>query len=205
MLVDDHEFFRKGLGLVINNSGFAEVAGEAGDGTAFLEQLEKIRPDLVFMDINMPGMNGTEATRKALEKYPDLKIIALTMFGEEAYLMNMIEAGVSGFLLKTIKQADLERAIRIVAAGNQYYSEELLAHFTKRIADPNDEKPKISPREAEILQCMVKGMSNHEIANQLFISERTVNVHKYNLMQKTASRNAVELVIFAIRNRIVEI
>ena len=115
MIVDDHEIFRKGLAMVINKSKNMKVTAEAKDGSEFLDVIEKIKPDIIFMDIQMPVMNGIEATKAALSKYPTLKIVALSMFGEEEYLQNMVDAGVQGFLLKNISKEDLYRAIQLIS------------------------------------------------------------------------------------------
>ncbi|MDO8896419.1 MAG: response regulator transcription factor, partial [Bacteroidales bacterium] len=125
IIVDDHEIFRSGLKMVINKLGYAKVVAEAADGAEFLRLLEQEETDLVLMDIEMPVMNGVEATRKAIEKYPGIKIIALTMFKEDAYIQSMIEAGVKGFLIKNIRKEVLDRALQAVYNGKTYYSEEL--------------------------------------------------------------------------------
>jgi len=126
ILVDDHLIFRQGLKSIISNENFAEVIGEASSGIEFLELLKNNRPDVVLMDIDMPYMNGMEATRKALEMAPDMKIIAVTMFGDEEYYYKMIELGVKGFIVKSSGITELENAIREVMMGESYFSNELL-------------------------------------------------------------------------------
>jgi DNA-binding NarL/FixJ family response regulator len=162
VIVDDHEIFRGGLRMVINKLGYAKVVGEAEDGAAFLSLIEKTETDLVLMDIEMPVMNGVEATKKALELYPDLKIIALTMFREDVYIQSMMEAGVKGFLIKNISKDVLDRALQAVYNGKTYYSEELWDFFTKAIA--KEEHPAdglhLTPREMEVLELLAEGLSN---------------------------------------------
>jgi DNA-binding NarL/FixJ family response regulator len=208
MIVDDHEIFRKGLAMVINKMKNTKVVAEAGNGQEFLDILEKTKIDLVFMDIQMPIMNGIEATKAALQKFPDLKIVALSMFGEEEYLQNMVDAGVRGFLLKNISKEDLYRAIQLISEGKNYYSEELLSFFTRKYMAPakQQENPEINltKRELEILQLIAEGFTDAEIAEKLFISQRTVNGHRASLIAKTGSRNTVNLLTYAIKNGLVE-
>ena len=117
IIVDDHEIFRKGLAMVINKLKNTKIVAEAANGEEFLELIDKINVDIVFMDIEMPKLNGIEATKLALKKYPKLKIVALSMFGEEEYLLNMVDAGAKGFLLKNISKEDLYRAIQLISDG----------------------------------------------------------------------------------------
>ncbi len=207
MIVDDHEIFRSGLKMVINKLAYARVVAEAGDGAEFLELLEHEETDIVLMDIEMPVMNGIEATQKALEKWPNLKVVALTMFTDEAYIQRMIEAGARGFLIKNIRKDVLDRALQAVYNGKTYYSEELWDYFTKNLM--KDEKPEIelviTRRELEVLQLLAEGLSNKEIGDRLFVSERTVVGHKSNLMAKTNTKNTVSLLAYAIRNGLIHI
>jgi DNA-binding NarL/FixJ family response regulator len=206
-IVDDHEIFRNGLKMVINKLGYAKVVAEAADGKDFLNQLDTVKTDLVLMDIEMPLMNGIEATREALIRFPELKVIALTMFKEDAYIQSMIEAGVKGFLIKNIRKEVLDRAIQAVYHGKTYYSEELWDYFTKTVA--GEEKPdpahSLTKRELEVLALLTEGLSNKEIADRLFVSERTVVGHKSNLMTKTNTKNTVGLMAFAIKSGLVDI
>jgi len=210
LIVDDHEIFRKGLKMVINRFKNAKVIAEATNGKEFLEILDKNLPDIVLMDIEMPEMNGIEATTKALEKYPDLKILALSMFNEDNYVESMIDSGVRGFLLKNINKEKLEKAIDTVYKGGNYYSEELWEFFTRRISTHEEktkpeEEYKLTKREQEILEMLSQGMSNKEIADKLFVSERTVIGHKSNLLSKTQCRNTLCLITYAIKNKMVDI
>ncbi len=207
IVVDDHEIFRSGLKMVINKLGYARVVAEAANGAEFLQLLDEEETDIVLMDIEMPVMNGIEATRQALEKKPGLKVIALTMFTEDAYIQHMIEAGAKGFLIKNIRKDVLDRAIQAVYNGKTYYSEELWDYFTKSIV--KEEKTEndlvITRRELEVLQLLAEGLSNKEIGGRLFVSERTIVGHKSNLMTKTNTKNTVSLLAFAIRNGLIHI
>lgn len=208
LVVDDHELFRNGVIMVLKRIENVVVVGEASNGKEFLAKLNSIKPDIVFMDIKMPIMNGIDATTEAVKRYPDLKVVALSMFGEEEYLQKMINAGVYGFLLKNSSIEEIERAVNLVSQGKNCYSEELLGYFTSKYMKTNkslDDKVNLTRREIEVLGLVSKGLSNQEIADQLFISRRTVDGHKANLIQKTGSKNIVDLLVYAIKNKIVEI
>jgi len=206
IIVDDHEIFRNGLKMVINKLKYSKVVAEASNGVEFLEILENNPVDIVFMDIEMPIMNGIEATEKALEKHPELKIIALTMFNQDEYVQSMIDVGVRGFLLKNISKEIIDKAIQTVAEGNNYYSEELWNFFTKKISHPEkniSDELNLTKREKEILQLFCEGKDNKEIADILFISERTIIGHKSNLLSKTGCKNTISLISYSIRNGLV--
>lgn len=207
IIVDDHEIFRSGLKMVINKLGYAKVVAEAGDGADFLDLLTREETDLVLMDIEMPVMNGIEATRQAMARYPSLKIIALTMFKEDAYIQSMIEAGVKGFLIKNIRKEVLDRAIQAVYNGKTYYSEELWDYFTKTVSKEEKPDPELmlTRRELEVLVLLAEGLSNKEIGDRLFVSERTIVGHKSNLMAKTNTKNTVSLLAYAIRNGLIDL
>lgn len=207
-IVDDHEFFRNGLKMVINRLKYAKVTGEAANGKEFLEMLPKDEPDIVLMDIQMPLMNGIEATRAALDEYPDLKIVALTMFDDEEYVQRMIDAGAKGFLLKNITKDILDQALQAIQTGKNYYSPELFNFFTKKVvSEPKaeEEEVQLTRREKEVLQLICDGLTNKEIADRLFISERTVVGHKSNLLAKTNTKSSVGLLSYAIKHRLVEV
>jgi DNA-binding NarL/FixJ family response regulator len=216
-LVDDHEIFRKGLVLLLKSIGNVGSISEASNGKEFLDMIDKEEFDVVFMDVKMPIMNGIEATKLALEKKPTLKIIGLSMFGEEEYLESMIESGVEGFLLKKADLKEIEKAINLISAGKNYFSEELVASLTRKFGSAgrndkngvfipsNGESDKISKREIEILQLICKGYSNLEIAEKLFISPRTVDGHRANIISKTGVKNTANLVMYAIKNGLVKI
>lgn len=208
-LVDDHLIFREGLRNLIEIEGVGEVMGEAGNGKEFLEKIEEQLPDLVLMDISMPVMNGIEATRIAVEKYPDLKIVALSMNGDEEYYYKMIEAGVRGFLLKDSGIKEIEKAIWTVVEGDSYFSNELLRRIITTLKKPGsqveDDKEHLSKRELEVLKEICNGLTNDEIAEKLFISSQTVKGHRSNLLSKTGCKNSASLVMYAIKNKYIEL
>lgn len=210
ILVDDHSLFRNGLrGLLERNEGF-RVVGEASSGEEFLSLLEQepFAADIVFMDFSMPGLDGAQTTERALARRPDLRIITLSMFGEESYYSRMVEAGARGFLLKDSDIGDVLEAIAAVMGGGSYFSPRLLSSLTGRMhAREHDElaDDQLSSREREILVAVCRGLSNQEIADELFISKRTVDKHRANILEKTGCKNTASLVVYAIRNGIVDI
>lgn len=209
-IVDDHKLFREGLKLLLSTQDFVNHIYEASSGIEFVENLSLTDCDVVLMDIEMPGMNGIEATQAAMRLKAGLKIIVLSMYGDEQYYYKMIDAGAKGFVLKNSGIEKVIAAIRKVAEGENYFSEELLVNIINNMRD--NSKPEhdtadseISDRELEILYHVCKGLSNQEIADTLFISKRTVDKHRANLLSKTGCRNTAALVMYAIRNNMIEI
>lgn len=208
LIVDDHKLFREGLKLLLVNMENIGQVWEAPDGEAFLDMIRNQMPDLVLMDIEMPNVNGVEATRKAIEKYPEMKIIALSMYGDDEYIHKMLEAGASGFLLKSSDFSEVKRAITNVVQGSNYFSEEILyrlIHSLKTRTSPSDQPVLLSDREKEVLLLICRGFSNQEIAERLFISKRTVDHHRASLLTKTETNNTASLVVYAIKNKMVDI
>lgn len=209
-IVDDHKLFREGLKLLLSTQDFVHHIYEASNGREFIENLSFVDCDVVLMDIEMPEMNGVEATEKALQMRPDLKIIVLSMYGDEQYYYKMVDAGVKGFVLKNSGIEKVIEAIRKVAAGENYFSEELLMNILNNMRDVGKSEPEepdneISEREMEILYHVCLGLSNQEIADKLFISKRTVDKHRANLLSKTGCRNTAALVMYAIKNKMIDI
>jgi DNA-binding NarL/FixJ family response regulator len=210
VIVDDHEIFRNGLKMILGRLKHIDIVGEAANGQEFLALIKHTACDVVLMDIEMPVMNGIEATSAAMKENPELKIIALTMFQEDDYIQSMMDAGVKGFLIKNVGKETLDKAILTVYRGGTYYSEELFNFFTKRFTEQQAPKTKedeidLTGREKEILQLLAEGLGNKEIAEKLFISERTVVGHKSNLLAKTGTKSAISLLAFAIKKGLVEI
>ena len=206
ILVDDHSLFRNGLRGLLERSGKCRVVGEAGSGEEFLALLPGAEADVVFMDFSMPGLDGAQTTERALALRPELRIITLSMFGEESYYPRMVEAGARGFLLKDSQIDDVLEAIETVAAGGTYFSPRLLESLAGNLRAREDagEEP-LSSREREILLLVCRGLSNQEIADRLFISKRTVDKHRANILEKTGCKNTASLVVFAIRSGAVEL
>ena len=211
ILVDDHSLFRNGLrGLLSAHPEYC-VTGEAASGEEFLALLPDIDADVVFMDISMPSIPGDRTTERALEIRPDLKIITLSMFGDEIYYTRMMAAGAKGFLLKDSDFKEVVDAIACVRAGGNYICRELLTLLSGRLRTPQRPQPLIdggddlSSREQEILVRVCRGLSNQEIADELFISKRTVDKHRANILEKTGCKNTASLVVYAIKRGLVEI
>lgn len=208
ILVDDHTLFRNGLRILLNNLKNYQVIGEAENGKAFIELIENTKADIVLLDIDMPVMDGIEATKLALQKYPDLKIITLSMYGEEDYYYKMVDAGVKGFLLKNSDMNEMKEALETVYNGGNYFSSELLKTLVNSLRSSSKTKESqslLSERETEILILICQGLSNQEIADQLFISKRTVDKHRANILEKSECKNTAQLVMYAIKNKLVEI
>lgn len=209
IIVDDHNIFRDALKFVLAQSNEIDVIAEASNGKDFLELLDRKLPDLVLMDIAMPGINGVDATKEALSRYPDLKIIALSMYGDELYYFKMLEAGAQGFVLKESGSDELLKAIRTVMNGESYFSNHVLCNIIRDFAhesSPSHEaekkEVKLSKRENEVLELICAGFSNNEIAIKLGISKRTIEGHRSSLISKTGAKNSIHLVLFAMKHNI---
>ncbi|MDP4271974.1 MAG: response regulator transcription factor [Bacteroidota bacterium] len=213
IIVDDHSLFREGIKLLIENEGLGIVIAEAENGQAFLDLLEKHDPDLVIMDIEMPVMGGLEATRKAREISPDIKILTLTMLSDRANYFDMVNAGSMGFVLKTSGKREFEKAIKAVLNGDTYFSNELLRQIIVNIkteqSDASQQFPgnefELSEKEYEVLRLFCEGLTASEIADRIFRSVKTVEAHRSSLLKKTNTKNTINLVLFAIKSNLVDI
>lgn len=212
-LVDDHSLFRKGLKVLLSSRKDFSVVVDAGSGEEFLSLLGEARPDVVFMDYAMPEMNGAEATRRALELMPDLKVITLSMFGDNAYYSQMMSSGAKGFMLKDSEFSEVVEAVETVYGGGTYFSASLLESLSRSMrsvaaghqTDDIAESDRLSEREIEVLLAICQGLSTQEIADKLFISKRTVDKHRANILDKSGCKNTASLVVYAIRNGFVEV
>lgn len=206
-LADDHQLFRNGLKILLESFGDFTVVAEASNGAELLKAVENTPADIVLMDISMPEMDGAKATSELAARNPGTRVIALSMYGEEEYYYKMVDAGAKGFILKDSDINEVRDAITTVHRGGNYFSQELLYHVIKRIKNREQEvkSSSLSRREKEILLKICEGLSNHEIADALFISKRTVDKHRANLLAKTGSKNTASLILYAIKNRLIEI
>jgi DNA-binding NarL/FixJ family response regulator len=203
LIADDHAVVRQGLKLLINSQPDMTVVGEAADGAAVLQQAATVEPDIVVMDLSMPGMNGLVATRALKEARPSVDIVALTRHDDETFLQEVLRAGASGYVLKQSNPAEFLQAIRAVAAGGVY----LDPAITSRVADGLLTKSSrarevvptpISERETDVLRLIAMGHSNKEVASRLKISVKTVEVHKANAMKKLGLTGRVDLIRYGV-------
>ena len=205
IIVEDHPIFRESIGLLLEREEVGIIIAKAGNGKEFLDLLDAHLPDLVLMDIAMPVMDGVEASRQALEKYPDLKILTLSSFGDEHYYYKMVEAGVKGFILKDSNFSELNQAINTIVEGGNWFSGELLKKVITSIGNSQKITVQLSDREMEVLQFVCQGLTNEQIAEKLSISYDNVLSHLINLISKTSCANKDELVMYAIKNKILDI
>lgn len=210
-LAEDHTIVRKGLRLLLDGQPDIEVVGEAANGREAVEQVEQLRPDIVLMDITMPELNGIEATVRIKKSLPEINILALTMYTNEEYIYQLLNAGASGYLDKNTAPTELLSAIKAVHRGDSFLSptisktiiEEYLRHAAE--PEPDDSYHQLTSREREVLQLLTEGYAYKEIADKLNISVKTVGVHRVNLMEKLNITNTTELIKYAIRKGIISL
>jgi DNA-binding NarL/FixJ family response regulator len=201
LLVDDHALVRRGFRRILEDEADIVVVGEAGDGAEAIRLAKQLKPTVVLMDCALPGTSGLAATRKILEMHPDQAILMLSMHSEETLVRQALEAGARGYVLKNAVDLELPAAIRKVAAGKTVLDPQV----AKRSALKGERNGGLTPREMEILQLIVDGKSNKEVADQLGLSVNTVAVHRANIMDALGIHKAAELVVYAIRNGLVNI
>ena len=210
IVVDDHSLFREGIKLLIENEQLGYVVAEAENGKAFLDLLDQHQPDLVIMDIEMPVMNGLEAIKQGLQRQPKLKFLVLTMLNEKTNYAEIIYAGAMGFVLKTAGKKEFERAINTIMAGESYFSPEMLRQMLLNSQKSNEQEEAdkatvFTQREQEVLNHLCAGFSVSEIAEKIFLSVKTIEAHRATLLRKTNTRNTINLVLHAIKNKLVDI
>ena len=211
LLADDHTLFRQGVKNLLNTEPDLEIVGEVSNGGEAMEKAAEVRPDVVLMDIGMPGFSSFEATRQIKKNRPECKVLFLTMYDDEDYLVEGMEVGGSGYVLKDSAAAQLLGAIRDVHHGGSYLSPRMLAQlvddFRSRIKT-SSRTPRfatLTPREKEVLKMLAEGKSVKEIAGDLNLSVKTVEAHKFNLMRKLDIHNKAQLVQYAIQKKIIKI
>jgi len=209
LIVDDHQIIIDGLKSLLEDEADIKLLGEANNGKEALDILKLLDVDIVLMDIDMPIMNGIEATKQILKDFPNVKVVILSMHKEGGLIKNLISIGAHGFLLKNSDQAQLIEAIRKVASGDKYFSPEVTMSLLNKTSIKTstfngiDLLSQLTERETEILKLIAEGYSNKEIGEKLFISHRTVDTHRTNLMKKLDVSNIAGLIKFAIQNGIV--
>lgn len=210
LLVDDHNIVRDGIKLMLESQPGIDVVAEAKNGEDALSVLDNTHIDLVIMDINMPVMDGISTTKTIKENHSDIKILALTMSNDDLHIRQMIQAGASGYIMKSAGRSDLKNAIHTIMDGRHYFSDEatqsIMMDLVKSKGKSSSPDPiHITDRELEILELIVKEHTNQEIAEKLYISARTVDAHRRNLLQKTGARNTAGLVKYAFQHNLISI
>jgi len=210
LLVDDHALLRKGFRMVLQAEPDLEVVGEAADGRVAVEQVKALRPDVVLMDVRMPGGDGITATEQIVAAHPGSRVLVLTTFDLDEYAFGALRAGASGFLLKNTEPAQLVEAIRTVASGDAVVAPRATRRMLELLSDklpreelahdgPHPRLAALTPRELEVLQLMAEGMSNAEIADHLVLSGTTVKTHVGNVLAKLGARDRVQAVVIAFQ------
>jgi len=207
LLVDDHAILRAGLRSLLQTYSDVEVVGEAGDGEEAISQVRQLRPDVVVMDVGMPGMNGLVATRYILEENPATKVLILTQYGNKEYVLPLLEVGAAGYVLKQAADTDLIKAIRAVYQGDSFLYPPVArmvmeAYISNR--ETVDSYEILTPREREVLVLVAQGSSNREIGEVLHISPKTVDVHRTRLMKKLDLHHVADVTRYAIRRGLVD-
>lgn len=200
-VIDDHDLFREGIKLVLNQIDGFKVIFDTSNGNQFVEMLDTIQVDIALMDIEMPVINGIQTTMKALHNKPDLSVIALTMFSDTGHYSQMIQAGVKGFILKKTNKFELQQAILTVHNGGNYFSQEILKKLAYQYNNDSEGTENLTSREIEIMLLICQGYTSQEISEKLFISNKTVETHRFNIFQKSNVRNIAGLIVWAIRNQ----
>ncbi len=205
LLADDHALVRHGFRMILAAQPDMEVAGEAGNGREAVELCQKLKPDVVVMDVTMPELNGIEATRRLIELSPRTRVLALSMHKDAVYVREILRAGARGYLLKDSADTDLLAAVRAVAKGEGYLSpgvsDAVLSDYRRHVTDPLD---LLTTREREVLQLIAEGKTNKEIATSLNLSVYTIEAHRGRLMEKLNLHSTGELVRFAVRSGLID-
>lgn len=215
VIADDHEIFRDGLALLLKRYPSLKVVGEAGNGKELRDMVESHRPDLVFLDLNMPVENGMSAATEILQRYPDTKIIILTFYDDAVTVERMMKLGASAFITKSLGRKELEDVLTNVINNRRYISADAASNLAlHKVAMMEDNKSmqsqtqwlseELTPREKQVLLMIIKGQTHRQIADQLHLSTRTVETHKVKLLRKTGTRNTAELIAVAHQYKLVD-
>lgn len=206
-IVDDHQMLIDGLKALLANEKLYIVIGETTKAAAAFDLIRNNIPDIILTDVSMPEMDGIEFTRKIKEKYPSIKIIALSMFAEKSIISEMLDAGVSGYILKNTGKSELVDALQKVSGGGMFFSDEVSVEMMKAISERGLKKEEearahLTDREKEIIKLIAQEYSNAKIGDTLFISERTVETHRKNIFRKTGTKSIVGLIKYVIENKL---
>lgn len=209
IIVDDHKLVTDCIGLFLRSSAEIEVAGVAHSASDAMEMLKTVCPDVMLIDISMPDVTGIEATKLVKNLYPDIKVLILSMHSDYDNISDAIDAGADGYVPKDVASEELVEAIQTIQTGKNFFhttiSDEIVKNYSVKRTKYNTTLPQLTKRELEVLKLFTEGFNNTEIADKLFLSVRTIESHKNHILQKTNMKNSVELIKFAIRNRIIEL
>lgn len=207
-LVDDHALVRAGFRSLLEALDRIEVVGEAGDGHEALALIEAQRPDVVFLDVALPGLNGLEVAARVAKSHPDVKVVILSMHESEEYVLQALRSGVAGYVLKDASVADLDRAVQAVMRGETYLSpavsKRVVDTYVQRLDGTKPAGPRLTPRQREVLQLIAEGHSTKDIAHRLEVSVKTVETHRAQLMDRLAIHDVAGLVRYAVRSGLVD-
>jgi len=206
MIVDDHELIRSGISRLLADEDKITVVGEARSGEEAVSMARDLRPGVVLMDANMPGIGGLEATRRLVRFDPDIKVVAVTVHGDEPYPTRFMQAGAAGYVTKDAGIEEMIVAIRQVASGKLYLAPEIAQQMALKAVNPDEASPfdDLSDREMQVMLMITRGQKVQEISEQLFLSPKTVNSYRYRLFEKLKIENDVELTHMAIRHGVIE-
>ncbi len=205
LVVDDHAVLREGICALLVQHEDLSVVGEACNGEQALEQVDALKPDVILMDITMPGMDGLEATREIKARRPETRILVLTQHENKEYVLPLLQAGAAGYILKKAGGAELVNAIRAVFSEGAFLHPSAARAVVNQVSHPQDtRRPHLTEREKQVLTMIAEGLTSREIANRLCLSEKTVVVHRNNIMEKLNLHNSVELARYAIREGLIK-
>jgi DNA-binding NarL/FixJ family response regulator len=211
LLVEDHDIVRQGISALLENDQEIEVVGEAFNGADALQKIRKLQPDVILMDMNMPVMNGLECTIQVKKEFPSKKVLILSMHDHESYLIDLLDAGADGYLLKNTSKDELRFAIKKVANHGMYMGPEFTLNMLAKYKASNsylspsvNTNHGITEREMDVLKLVAEGKTNNEIARELFTSVRTIETRRKNLLDKTSTTNTATLIRYAIKNGIIK-
>lgn len=208
VLADDHDVVRRGVRSILEGDGRFKVVAEAADGLTAAQAVDKLKPALLFLDLSLPRLHGLEVLKQVRTSSPHTKIVVLSMHNDEPYVVEALRAGAMAYILKGSESTEIAHAVTEVLAGRRYLSgplsERAIAALTSRTANPADTLAALTPREREVLQLAAEGLGTTELAEKLFISPRTAETHRSNLMQKLGLQNQTDLVRYAIRKGLIQ-
>jgi len=206
MLVDDHELVRTGIRRLLDDIDGIKVVAEAGNGEQAIRQVRNKRPDVILMDVSMPGIGGLEATRKITRSLPDMKIIAVTIHDDDPFPTRLLEAGAAGYITKGCDVGEIISAIRSVYQGKQYITPGIAQKLALSFVNNRERSPfaELTPRETQVMLMVVKGYTNKEISEKLCLSPKTTSTYRYRLFEKLGVENVVDLTRFAIRHGLIK-